>query len=206
MLPAAGYGRRVGSPHAKELLPARDGKPLIQWGLEQALTRGWPVHVITRKEKTELISYLKQWRDQKGCELTIQEIEVHGEWPLSILEAEGYWRDENVLLLPDTRFHPVTVLDELASHLGQSDCVFGSFDTHQPQVWGCFRKENNGIEICEKPLETLVEKAWGLIGFKKHIARGLFDALAESSKQHQWQKLACRPSEVPLLSFEDLTR
>ena len=97
LLPAAGFGTRVGSPNAKEIFFGANGGPLIEASLHQARLRDWAVHVITRKEKTDLLNYLKEYQNKyfnpdqvDGFNISIQIIEPSREWPDTLLKSKDY--------------------------------------------------------------------------------------------------------------------
>lgn len=90
LIPAAGFGKRVGSPSAKELLPDEDGQPIIAWALRQVAKRGWHAHVITRPAKQPLLEYLEKQKNN-GLSLSIQLIEGSSEWPDSLLQSRQHW-------------------------------------------------------------------------------------------------------------------
>ncbi len=210
VLPAAGFGTRVGSPQAKEVQIGPEGKPLIERALQQAAIRGWPVHVITRKEKTQLIDYLKQYSVRENLDVTVQIIEPSQEWPDTVLKSAPYWRKTNLLCLPDTSFEPQRIWDELIKALNtdpEMDLSVASFKPKDFSTWGVFRKESDQVQICEKPREVKSETvAWGLIGFRAKKGEKLFQAQLASTFDHQWKDLSLRGQFFPLEDFKDLTR
>jgi len=182
LIPAAGFGTRVGSPAAKELFLNASGSPLIAFGLDQARLRGWPVHVITRKEKTELIRYLEDYRQMWSVDVEIQLIEPSREWPDTLLKSQPFWREKNLLCLPDTVFEPLEVWDQLANSTADlaaatfqpPDLAAAVFDPKKKQpsiptvkdpsisnhrsflsTWGVFRipSATDNLAVCEKPQE-----------------------------------------------------
>ncbi|MEZ0391377.1 MAG: hypothetical protein ACAH59_04125 [Pseudobdellovibrionaceae bacterium] len=202
LIPAAGFGRRVGQPPAKELLPDPSGRPLIERALKQAQARGWPVHVITRDEKMGLIQFL---RDFSGVEIQVQVIEPSREWPETVLKSRKYWRERNILCLPDTVFSPEGVLDSLAS--SKFPLAVAAFETSEYSTWGVMKTKNSGIEICEKPIEARSGmRAWGLISFEPFAGEKLFEAQLESTFDHQWKELPIGAEFFSLETFSDLTR
>lgn len=207
LIPAAGFGTRVGSPPAKELLPGPSGSPLIAFGLEQARLRGWPVHVITRAEKTELIAYLEAYRQQWGLELAIQIIDPSREWPDTLLQSEPSWHEKNLLCLPDTVFEPLGVWDRLAG--SSADIAAAVFDPPDFSVWGVFRQDSSGLSVCEKPSSSSVadgDRAWGVLCWRRESGLALLRAQLESGRDHQWKKIAASLEFFPLSSFDDVTR
>lgn len=205
LLPAAGFGTRVGSPNSKEILKGPGGGPLIETALKQAQLRGWPVHVITRKEKTELIQYLERYRKDNELEIEIQIIEPSKEWPDSILRSRAYWRPRNLLCLPDTIFSPLGIWDSLVQ--SQVELSVAVFQPHDFSKWGVIKLSESGVEICEKP-QTNHEgmRAWGLMSFQPKAGEVLLKAQLESTFNHQWYPLDLKAELFSLDQFEDLTR
>lgn len=184
LIPAAGFGVRVGSPEAKELLLGPGGRPLIDAALNQAKARGWPVHVITRGEKSSLIAYLESF---KGVSIRVQVIEPSREWPDTVLKSEDYWHEKNLLCLPDTIYSPESIWDRLVS--SSADLAAGVFGPQDFAPWGVMRQAASGyLEICEKPRDFREGmKAWGLMCFKKQSGRSLLTAQLESTFDHGWR-------------------
>lgn len=213
IIPAAGFGKRVGSPPAKELLPdLNTGKPLIQWSLELAKKRGWPVIVITRKDKTSLIHYLKNVRSHQP--IKIHTINTSREWPDTLLKSQRYWGPRNLVLLPDTRFSPVDALDRIAKKLNQgSPTAFALFKLttkHGPyQSWGIINTQQK--LHCEKPNTIPFSSqrncyGWGVFGFRQPFGVKLLKHLSLSTQTNAWKKLPASSAWIYLKTFEDLTR
>lgn len=205
ILPAAGFGTRMGSPPAKEILPGPLGSPLIETALRQAQVRGWPVHVITRRAKTELISYLSEYQNSQGLEISIQLIESSQEWPDTVLQSQKFWRQRNLLCLPDTVFQPTGIWDDLVR--SQASLSAALFEVADGRSWGVMRKTATAVEICEKPQEGRAGmKAWGLLSFQPEAGRVLLQAQLASAFHHQWISLEQSFEFFDLESFKDLTR
>ena len=205
IIPAAGFGTRVGSPNSKELLPHPvTGKPLIEASLNLANERQWPVLVITREEKTELIAYLKNFEF-----VQIMTIKPSKEWPDSLLASQPKWHLKNILLLPDTEWEKTKVLDLIDDELTYHQVALGVFTTDDYTPWGVVNTQSDFYHFCEKPQDAhqfAHLKAWGLIGFQKNIGEKLFEKLLTSTLNHQWQQLELKPSFIELDYFKDLTR
>jgi dTDP-glucose pyrophosphorylase len=203
LIPAAGFGTRVGSPEAKELLPDPSGQPLIESALGQAQARGWPVHVITRAEKKSLIEYLRR---RSGLEISIQLIRPSREWPDTLLLSKEHWRQRNILCLPDTRFSPESAIDQLVQ--SPAELAAAVFDTSDASTWGVLRSLPTGqLEICEKPRDHRPgQKAWGLLAFTPSAGHQLLNAQLASTLDHQWRTLDFSHEFIDLDWFKDLTR
>ncbi len=202
LIPAAGFGRRVGSPLAKELLPhPKTQRPMIAECLARC-PQG-KRHVITRPEKTNLIEFLHLHHP----DVNIQLIENSKEWPETLLLSQPHWTARNVVLLPDTDFMPLNALPELASSLVQSAVGFATFEVNDPSVWGLVDFNNEGFAIAEKPRQAPHgAKAWGLLGFQASVGVKLLSYLLESTQNHQWKTFDFSFAQVNLESFCDWTR
>ncbi len=205
IIPAAGFGTRIGSPEAKELIISPiTGKPMIDLALTEAEKRGWLVHVITRSEKKGLITYL-----EKFPFVTIQIVTPTKEWPDTILTSKEYWSDHNFLILPDTHFSPLEILDDMAEYLCCYQAVYACFETHNLATWGAVSTLNKKLQLIEKPRSSGSRekfKAWGIIGFQRDVGEQLFLAHLKSTFTHEVELLEINTKEVALSSFKDLTR
>lgn len=211
LIPASGFGKRAGSPESKEMmLNPRTGEPLIASSLKLAKARGWPVAVLTRGEKRSLIDYLSShWK---------VDVVMTGntrEWPETLARSREFWNEVNLVLLPDTEFEPTGAIDTLHWSLTHKTeavpIAFGVFDVSDSKSWGMVMTspegENSVTEICEKPLKKKSgAKAWGLFGFHRDVGAELFQALLESSFDHEWKSVPAKSKTVSLSSFRDLTR
>lgn len=223
VLPAAGYGLRAQALGSKEILPLWQGRPLIDFHLENALQFGMDVHLITRESKKDLIFHVEDFCKKAGLSSQIQLIETTGEWPLSVLKSQDFWRQRNILCLPDTVFSPNFLLQQILEMLSDNlKLVVGSF---VPEIekdrkfsqWGWMRSHESGLnhqerlEIWEKPFlksgfkrEAYV--AWGVIGFQADVGETLFSALEESTQKKQKTFVMASSRILNLQSFSDLTR
>lgn len=204
LVPAAGRGRRVGSPESKEMLPDEMGRPLIDWAIDHAFARGWPVHVIVRPEKRSLISHLQSRK--KDGNLAIQKISGSMECSHSMILSRAHWHDRNILILPDTRWHPAGALDAIFAGLEHHAGVYGTFPVADPSPWGCVDFGPASVEISEKCSPHRPGLAWGLIGFRKSAGVSLLAAHLESVLSGKPQRVHEACAQVPLQDFVDLTR
>lgn len=205
IIPCAGFGTRVGSPLAKELLPSKvDGQPLIHFIIKEAVKRSWDIHIITRAEKIPLIDYVQQFP-----KTFVQIVEPTKEWPHSILESETYWDEHNLLILPDTFFSPLGILDDIESLICCYEAVYGIIEKNSYNTWGVVDTEAKNLKIIEKPSAKMINKmhrAWGMIAFQRHVGTEIFRAHLESTFDHQEKSLPIKSKYLPLEVFEDLTR
>ncbi|PIS11108.1 MAG: hypothetical protein COT73_05870 [Bdellovibrio sp. CG10_big_fil_rev_8_21_14_0_10_47_8] len=211
LIPAAGFGTRVGSPEAKELLPGPGGLPLIQNSLDQARKRGWPVHVITRAAKKNLIQFLENYKMQHQMEISIQLVEPTKEWPDSVLSSRPYWRKINLMILPDTDYEPKSIWDDLVQSLrqGLAHVAAGVFEVQDFSVWGVLgaTADPSSFKVCEKPQNTETgNQAWGILAFTLEAGQDLLQAQLKSTQDHAWREIQHPLSRHSLSSFQDLTR
>lgn len=209
IVPAAGFGKRVGAPQSKEMfLNPKTQKPLIQSSLDLAVKNNFDYHLITRKEKQNLIEFVRDYADKNQLKANIQIIEPQGEWPATVLASKDFWQESNILFLPDTEFEPIEILDNIKNSLILKDLSFACFEVENGAVWGCLKSAGpNSFKICEKPQEKHHQfLAWGLIGFKKQSGETLFKSLEQSNRDHLWKALDANIEILNLKSFKDLTR
>ena len=225
IVPAAGFGRRVGSPTAKEMMirPKEDpffGEPLIFMPLELAKKSQAKIHIVTRSSKSDLLEYLENLKKNDhyfNNNLSIQIVEITKEWPDSILKSQPYWLENNLILLPDTTFAPLHAFSNAFSALDKSsDLVFATIEKSDYQSWGVVDFEMG--QHCEKPKKwTATTRAWGFIGFKKAHGLALLESLLMSTFDSQWRDIGSLCStvtptnekkicEIKLEQFVDLTR
>jgi hypothetical protein len=214
IIPAAGFGRRVGSPPAKELLlrpgkaqrlPQRLPQRLIDEPIWHSLNRGWPVLVITRSDKTALIDYLGANHPQ----VQIQVISETPDWQSTVLQSKELWHNRNLLYLPDVEFEPVGILDNLVQLLSEFDLAVGQHSVADSSVWGhVWATQTNCFSVIEKPEGTIAagQCAWGLLAFKKFMGEPLLRAQLESQMTKKPILVKGSLGVVRLTSFRDLTR
>jgi len=219
IIPAAGYGVRMGKVPAKELLPhPKTRRPFIVEAIEKHKCLGSPFHIISRNDKMELNHFLYQMqKERKDISIDVQLIDPSKEWPETILRSEPYWFDWNLLLLPDADYTPLiteSVISDLLSvnefefHF-QNQAYFFVFNTMTPSLWSLVDISPESFDIVEKPSkekERVSAQAWGLILFHRKVGKKLFRALLESSMDHQWKFMDFRAQTISLNDFEDLTR
>jgi dTDP-glucose pyrophosphorylase len=208
IIPAAGFGLRVGRPAAKELLPDSSGEPLILWWLQRAAEIEANVHLITRYEKQVLVDFVSQACEKMNLNFSVQRIESSKEWPDTVLQSEKFWSEKNILVLPDTRFEPVRILKEISSALESFEIVTAVFSVENPELWGMTRQsQHHQFEICDKPARTPEGAlAWGLLGFQKQAGALLFQSILDSYFDKKWKLISKKNLSLGLEKFEDLTR
>lgn len=208
IVPAAGFGRRVGSPESKEMFFRSNGERLIDLPIKLAKTNSWPVLVLSREEKQELNQYLT--RHNYSREIQVHCVGVTSDWPETLLKSEAKWKDWNIVVLPDTEFSPMTILEgfeELVKN-SQFDVVawIHSVEKEDLSQWGYICSIDNKVYLSEKPKKPLSDQAWGLFAFHKSKGRELLALQKESNQDHQWKAADFRVKLIQLNAFKDLTR
>jgi hypothetical protein len=209
VIPAAGFGTRMGLPIAKEMLvnPVT-GLKFVNLSLQQAKKLGAKVILITRKEKKELIDHVSAFCEEQHLLLEILQIEPTSEWPETVLMSQHCWTEKNLLVLPDTDWKPADFLQEMIQEWEQhpSDVIYGVFESNK-NTWG-YVKAAEGLWLCEKPAHALGEgfMAWGFIGFKKEIGSKLFREHLTSTFDHQVKFLKISAQVKKMAAFFDRTR
>lgn len=203
IIPAAGFGKRVGLSKSKELLYYKSEKfKIIEWSLRLCKKYEMLPVVISRKDKQDLNTFLSSY----GSELKLCLVEASEEWTHSVCLSVDYWADKNILLLPDSRFAPVHILKKIDQSLRKFDLSFATFKVQDPAQWGIVLPRD--LEIAEKPSKITKQfLAWGLIGFKKQAGLSLFEDLRISSKDRIFKKIKTQNVDfIPLESYQDITR
>jgi dTDP-glucose pyrophosphorylase len=195
IIPCAGFGTRVNMrPDQSKELNHYNGKPLIEYCLDVCALYGLTPHVITRKEKTDLIDYCV------SRNITVQILEQPGaEWADTVLKSFPYWSEHNVFMLPDTIWENISVIEQLLRDLELGcNASFGVHAVNNQSQWSVI----NNYYICEKPNVKGNGIAWGLFAFKKKYGKILFTLFTQ--KNHQMKLNKC--SFHSLVNFRDVTR
>ena len=173
IIPAAGYGTRMSMKpnQSKEMIKDKDyhNHHMIQWALDLCSLLKIKPLVLTREDKKDLRQYLFN----AGIEFI--DVKPEGEWYDTVLQSKEHWDEDNLLLLPDTRFHKIQVIEDIQRGLELgNNAVFALHEVIDPSKWGIVI----GYHLLEKP-EQLSGKqwAWGLIGFKDYYGQKLFSHL-----------------------------
>ncbi len=213
LIPAAGFGRRMGSPPAKELLiPLGRSRNFIDQALY--LCRHWQTQalVVLRKDKYELQQHLQATTSPDW--VRILAIENSKEWADTCLQAIPELVERNLLLLPDTEFEPQGLGAEMLAAVDSEpsrQLILATFSPPNLSSWGCWQRhpeKSDRSQIAEKPSQAAhPAEAWGLVAFHRQVARPLFTAIQTSHEtQGEWQDLPVKPTIRTLEKFEDLTR
>ena len=199
IIPCAGLGTRMNMKldESKEMLldPYYGNKPVIQWTLDLCARNGIQPLIVTRKEKTDLIDYVKA---QVAKTMVI---EPDGEWMDTVYVAAhaNRYEDTSVLLLPDTRFSPADQVmrgmkADLALGAKISIAVHNVEDVSQ---W-CEVKE---YTLIEKPKVQACGEAFGLIAWRGAYILDIMENLSKN----KWHRLQDTSFQY-LNDFKDITR
>lgn len=209
IIPAAGFGTRVGSPQSKEMLiNSQTGSPMINFAIDLALEACSEVLVITRKEKINLINHLQLHYPM----VKLLFIDPTKEWTHSVYESRRFWNDENIIILPDSSFTPTSIINSLLCKLSlDSDLSFATFEVDDFKTWGVVACDSqNQLWIGEKPrsIGSTITRffAWGVVAFKGSVGEHFWRSMMQSSETNQLLEIGLEYSFIPLDSFEDLTR
>ena len=199
IIPCAGFGTRMNMKpnESKEMLWVEsEHAMLIDYSLNMCKQYDLDPLIITRLEKQDLITYILD----KYPDVKLITIEPNGEWPNTILQSKPDWNFHNILILPDTRFTPSTVLGDIQIKLIlDKDYVVADHNVPDVSKWCKIHKQGY---LIEKPLSTAPGKAMGLLAWRHHVGSDLFKALAIRNNPFKLENYA----SLPLDSFEDITR
>lgn len=195
IIPCCGLGTRMSMPldQSKEML-LEDDKPLIQYSLDLCKQYDLEPLVLTRAEKTDLTKYL----EVNNIKYII--MKPGKEWAETVYNSQEHWANHNILLLPDTRFEPSIVINQIKEALkfGAQAC-FAIHQVEDISQWGFVTK----YIYCEKPKIKTSGTAWGVIGFTKAAGCDIFYNMQTKSiyNEHRYPV-----NFVFLNSFIDVTR
>lgn len=195
IIPAAGFGTRMNmvSNQSKEmLLDPNTGDPLIKWSLD--ISSNYNQMVILREEKQDLYQYLKQ----NYPNVSIGIVSETKSWQDTIMKLSFFWKRNNLILLPDIRFNPVSSINKCFNLLQIYDTVAAVHTVIDPENFGIIFGNN----IIEKPKYFVGRNAWGLLGFNKKVGEKLLTETIEYNKIVQLPNF----KSFKLKKFIDLTR
>ena len=206
LIPAAGYGVRVGSPPAKECLPHphQPHKSFIEVAYDRIQSWGADPLLIVREDKAALID---KWRSlaPEGSYLLVPPTP---DWVQTLLLSSPYWRASNLLLLPDVEWAPTAAPTQILKALDQSfyQMAFLLHTVSHPKPWGIVTSSQLAFE---KPSFDIGQsfKAWGLVGFcSSPEVIQFWREYQESAKTNVGARIPEPFWQGELESFEDLTR
>lgn len=193
IIPCAGFGKRMGmkKTQSKEMLPDTlfGFNHIIDYSLLICELFDLEPLIISRKEKKDLNSYLKK----KKVKFIL--VDHKNEWSESVLSSQNEWAKNNILILPDTRFTPYSIIDNIKKGLELgNNAVFAMHKVNDPQNWGII----DNYYLIEKPKIIGPKNSWGLIGFNKYYGTEIF------SSRKPLQLRDC--GFIYLNNFQDITR
>lgn len=196
IIPCCGFGKRMNlSPNqSKEMLPGPNGDPLIDYSLNLCAYNKLEPLILVRKEKKDLIKHL----EKRNINYII--MKPGKEWAETVYNSNDHWREDNFLILPDTRFESSDIINQMKKSL-EFGCnvVFALHEVPDIKNWG----EVKIYGYSEKPKETGNGQAWGIIGFKKESGLNLFKSMQEKKL---WNFHEPYTNFLFLDKFKDLTR
>jgi hypothetical protein len=208
LIPAAGFGRRVGAPEAKEMLARPGYAHMIDFCLDQAAQAGVHAHVMLRAAKVSLIQHLEsRGREQS---ISFQDVGETREWPATVLASEPHWRRQNLLMLPDSDFAPTSVIGEMLRSKALTTWAIFSPPNGELSKWGVVDPETGYYAEKPKSLPPQVRQpcAWGLFSFHRDMGLALCRQmlLSGASDVSSWGRLPQPSRFFQLERFADLTR
>lgn len=198
IIPCCGLGLRMNMEfyESKEMIlnPNELYEPLIHWTINRCLDNNIEPLILVRKEKQDLISYLNDLK------IEYIEMEPGKEWAETVYNSKDHWSNQNILILPDTRWKPESALKDIKKLLDfGSEVVFGVHNVNDQSKWGWVNKEY----YCEKSNIQNPGTVWGLIGFTKKTGRKLFYNMQNKGEIYNHEFIT---NFVFLDEFKDLTR
>ena len=196
IIPCCGFGTRMNMPpnQSKELLLDSNNKYLIEYPMEICKKFNLEPIFIVRPEKQDLIKYLQN----NNYEPFITS--PGKEWAQTVLKSQELWDEkQNILLLPDTRFEPISVINDIKKSLEfGSEAIFAVHEVDNISKWGFVSK----AVYAEKPNLVQPGPAWGIIGFTKKAGTAIFTNMQQKFyNAHEF----CT-NFVFLDNFKDVTR
>lgn len=177
IIPCAGRGTRMNmqSNQSKELLiDPITNKPLIEWHLDLCKQYDIEPVVVTRQEKRDLVDYCLDRN------IKLQLVDIHGEWPYTVLASKNNWNAYNILLLPDSRFGSIKTFEHVLTDLSLSVKASIALSVQEDASKWCVVDKYYSIH--EKPETSLTENkvfAMGVIGFNQCYGEQLFQSLGD---------------------------
>lgn len=199
IIPCAGYGTRLGmAPNeSKEMLWDLIGaEHIIDYSLFLSIALGFEPLVISRSGKEDLNRYL----EKRGVAETVI-IDDGEEWYDTILKSYDHWGDNNVVLLPDTRWdNAVASLKHIKYCFEKLNSVMclGTLEVEDATKWCVVQ----GDYLFEKPKSNISSLAVGVFGFQKEVGQRMFN----NFKNKESFEMPKTTQFVELENFEDITR
>lgn len=201
IVPAAGFGTRVGSPQAKELmLHPLFGVSFLEKCLERIANCGATPLVISRSDKVVLNDWLTSHA------VSHLQITKTSEWVQTVLASQEFWQEKNLLLLPDTNFSPENILSKMFHSLNHSELVAATFEVDDLRLWGGIKSLKGKTFVSEKISQPESGSAWGILGFSKSGGGVFWPTYLKAQASKKWEQIDLSFATHELDSFKDLTR
>jgi len=179
ILPAAGFGTRIGLPYPKELLPIiyRPNQiiTIIETCLLQFLVAGInEVVIVLRPEKDIIRDYLGD--NYQGIEIRYtyqQDKKTKEGLPDGILAAYELGKDHDicVMLMPDvylSDIHTTRSLINKLSEYSEAIAAVSVWRTNEPWRFGIVEfKKNELLSVVDKPKNPVSDYHWGAVAFRQ---------------------------------------
>lgn len=197
IIPCCGFGTRMSmTPNeSKEMLEdTRFGyKHIIDYAIQQCKLFNLDPLIITRPAKTDLIQYC----EDNQIECMIYEPKGKQEWDETVLASKDHWYEDNILILPDTRFNSIYCIEDIRRGLELgNNAVMALHEVTDPSKWGIV----DDYYLIDKPMYKEGKwNAWGLIGFRYYYGQELFSGVRSGIGLEN-------VGFTYLKSFEDITR
>lgn len=226
ILPCAGGGKRLGLTTPKELFEIFNGTHLIDYSLghiraAHAKQLDITVAVVARPWKRGVAAYVAENLPDIPVTMVMFN-DDYSEWPGSVLSAERFFSEKNLVLLPDsylalknteTDQQGNTLVELMCRELQDNRAVFGTVACDDPDLLsqlGAVAVENGKIvRFQDKPEQDQDQfnGFWGSYGFRKEFGESLYKYLIQSVR-HQPLPLEEQPfhpaGAVPIDYYRDL--
>ncbi|MDW8190344.1 MAG: hypothetical protein RMK80_05165 [Pseudobdellovibrionaceae bacterium] len=213
IIPAAGWGRRLGSPPAKELLPHPfyPSRTFLEVVLEMCQLFQLDPLVISREDKVVLNNWLQKHVEKANFQI----IPPTQEWLETVWLSRIHWKAKNILLLPDVFFRPHSIIEDLQRSLDHYEMVVATHlvPIEQATQWGLLM---DGGFLVEKPQQlpgvakVLTQDrlmAWGLLAFRNtEPVQAFWEQYVKGYRESRMVALPTPWQQLNLEEFVDLTR
>lgn len=196
ILPCAGIGSRLNLPYSKELHRISFNLSLIDITLNLCKDNEKYIHeiiIITVPQKKDLINYIKnRWSNKfkiKFCYFNNN----YFEWAGSVLSAKRFFKDKNMVLLPDTIISTgkVNFFETMIKYLENNDVVFAIKGEKRvskiKNLGALYVKNNKVLRFCDKPQKNISDynSYWCSFGFTKKNSEKLLYLMMKSIRKEK---------------------
>lgn len=198
IIPCAGYGTRLDTKpnESKEMLwDNQRQERIIDYSLRLCRDLELEPLVLTRTGKDDLNNYLR------SNKVPMYYSDYGTEWYDTILQAHEVWEDNNMVLLPDTRWdNALQSLKHIKYCFEKLNSVMalGTLEVEDARKWCVL----HGDFLFEKPSSTMCSLGVGVFAFHKEIGKRMFEAF----KNKESFEIPKSTQFVELENFKDITR